>query len=146
MASLRELVGEGDKRAAVVDDALSVLDAEVGDKSGLGGLAIKGAYKMVKGIQPGFIRKVVDHLLDDFLDHLDPLYQEALAQGVSPGEHLKQNKSRVAEALLGVTDERAAKSDNGAVKKTYSKLRPSAAKHVEDAAPRLAAMLERHAG
>ncbi|MCA9640974.1 MAG: hypothetical protein H6718_32775 [Polyangiaceae bacterium] len=146
MASLKDLVGSDEKREAVIEDAQQVLDAEVSDKGGISGMAIKTAYKMVKGIQPGFIRKVVNALLDDFLDQLDPLYQEALEQGKAPGQHLKDNKSRVAEALLGVTDKRAQASDNGAVKKMYEKLRPSAAKHVEDAAPRLAAMLERHAG
>ena len=143
--TLREQVETGNKRAAVIDDALTVLDAEVADKSGLSGMAVKGAFKVVKGIQPGFIRSVVDKLLDDFLDALDPIYQEALSQGKTPSQHLQANAGRVADALLGITDARAQRAERQLVKKTYEKLRPSAKKHVEAAAPRLGGMLDRHA-
>ena len=57
MATLRELLGTGDKRAALIDDSLRVLEAEVDDKSGLSGIAIKTAFKVVKGISPGFLRQ-----------------------------------------------------------------------------------------
>ena len=43
MPSLREQMGTGDKRSAVIADACQVLDAEVADKGGLSGIAIKGA-------------------------------------------------------------------------------------------------------
>lgn len=145
MTSLKESLATGPKRDALIQDACHVLDQEVSDKSGISGLAIKGAYKLVQGIKPGFVRQVVDHLLDDFMDALDPLYQEALGKNQNAGAYLLANQSRVADALLSVTDRRAAQSDGSAVKKTYEKLRPTAKKHVEAAAPRLAQMLERHA-
>jgi hypothetical protein len=145
MASLQELLGSGDKRRAVVDDALRVLDAEVDDKSGLGGLAVKAAFKIVKGISPGFLRDVVDHLLDDFLGALDPIYQEALSLGVPPRQHLQKDPSRVADALLAITDGRARRAKNQVVKATYEKLRGQAKKHVEAAVPRLGELFERHA-
>jgi hypothetical protein len=146
MPSLKETCGSAPKRGAVVDDALRVLDQEVDDKGGLGGLAIKAAYKLVKGIKPGFVREVVEHLLDDFLDALDPLYQEALAAGTPPGAHLEANRSRMADALLSITDARARRASSGAIKGAYEKLRPSAKNHVEAAARRLGQMLDRHAG
>jgi hypothetical protein len=145
MPTLREIMETGDKRAAVVGDACHVLDLEVKDKGGLAGLAIKGAYKVVQGISPGFIPQVVDHLLPDFLDALDPVYQEALTKGEAPGPYLRAQSGRVADALLAVTDKRAERAQRAVVKKTYDKLRPTAKRHVEDAAPRLAEMLERHA-
>ncbi len=145
MASLQELLGAGDKRAALVDDALRVLDAEVEDKSGLSGIAVKTAFKLVKGISPGFLREVVDHLLDDFLSALDPIYQEALSRGVPPRQQLLQNPARVADALLGITDARAQRAKNQLVKATYEKLRGQAKKHVEAAVPRLGELFERHA-
>jgi hypothetical protein len=145
MASLREVLGVGEKRKVVIDDACHVLDLEVADKGGLTGLAIKAAYKVVQGIKPGFIREVVNHLLDEFLDAIDPVYQEALSKKEPAGPYLKRNSPRVADALLAVTDKRAARAERAVIKKTYEKLRPSAKKHVEDAAPRLAEMLEKHA-
>jgi len=107
MASLRELLGTGDKRSRLIDDALNVLDAEVDDKGGLSGIAIKTAYKFVKGVSPSFLRQVVDHLMDDFLNSLDPLYQEAVSKNVAPRKHLESNPGRVADALLSITDKRA---------------------------------------
>ena len=58
--------------------------------------------------------------------------------------YLVSNKGRVADALLAVTDARAAKSNKGTVKSMYEKLRGSAKKNVEEAVPRLAKLLEKH--
>ena len=145
MATLRQLLGESDKRGRLIDDALGVLDAEVDDKSGLSGIAVKTAYKIVKGVSPGFLRQVVDHLLNDFLDALDPLYQKALAKGVPAAGHLRSNPARVADALLSITDARARGAKQPIVKGTYEKLRGQAKKHVEAAVPRLGGLLERYA-
>ena len=144
MPTLTDILGSGAKRSAVVDDACRVLDEEVKDKSGLTGLAIKAAYGVVKGISPGFVREVVDGLLDDFLKCLDPLYQEAVAKGARPGPHLQANSDRVADALLAVTDGRAARAQRPVIKSAYEKLRPTAKKQVAAATPRLGGLLERH--
>jgi hypothetical protein len=144
MATLSELLGGPDKRTQLVQDSLRVLDREVDSKSGLGGIAVKTAYKVVKGISPDFLPQVVDHLLDDFLDALDPIYQEALEKKVSPRQHLTSNPGRVADALLSITDRRAQRANNQLVKKTYEKLRGGAKKHVEAAVPRLGELFDRH--
>ena len=144
MSSLKEQLGSGEKRQQVVEDAIKVLDAEVADKGGLTGLAIKGGYRVVQGIRPGFVRDVISRLLDDFLEAMDPLYQEAKQKGRPAGPYLLGNKARVAEALLGVTDRKAQGAD-GVLKKAYEKLRPLAKGQVEAAAPRLAQLLEKHA-
>jgi hypothetical protein len=142
---LREQLGTGDKRRRVIDDASGVLDQEVGDKSGLMGIAIKGAYKVVKGIRPGFVREVIDALLDEFLDAVEPLYQDAVANKRPAGSGVRDNPSRVADALLAVTDRKSGKAKSQVVKSAYEKLRPSAKKQVEAACTRLAGLLERHA-
>lgn len=146
MATLHELLGSGEKRGKLITDALVVLDAEVDDKGGLSGIAIKTAYKIVKGVSPSFLPQVMDHMLDDFLNALDPLYQEALSKSVAPRKHLETNPGRVADALLGITDARARRAKNQMVKGTYDKLRGQAKKHVEAAVPRLGQLFERHAG
>jgi hypothetical protein len=145
MPSLKEQLGSGEKRSQVIEDAVKVLDAEVADKGGLTGLAVKGGYKVVQGVRPGFVKDVVTSLLDDFLEAMDPLYQEAQQKSRPAGAYLLENKSRVAEALLGVTDRKAQRADNGMLKKAYEKLRPMAKGQVEAAAPRLAQLLEKHA-
>ncbi len=145
MASLREQLSGSDKRPPVIDDALKVLDQEVADKGGITGLAIKGAYKIVQGVKPGFLREAVDALLDDFLDALDPLYQEAIVQKRPASTHIRENASRAADALLAITDKRATKAQSQVVRGAYDKLRPMAKKQVEAAAPRLGELVNRHA-
>lgn len=132
-------------RIKVIDDACRVLDEEVGDKSGLGGLAVKAAYGVVKGVKPGFIKQAVDHLLDEFLDTMDEFVSEARNNNTKPSVVVLADKSRLANALLGVTDKRAEKAESGVVRKTYEKLRPAAQKHVEAAAPRVGSLLDKYA-
>jgi hypothetical protein len=141
MATLRDLVKTDDMRKKVIDHSLRVLEAEVADKRGLGGIAVKTGYKVVNGVQPGFIRGVVDNLLEEFLDALDPIYQEALEKKIPPRNHLVANPGRVAESLLTITDARATRAKNKLVQKTYEKLRSGAKEHVMAAVPRLGEML-----
>jgi hypothetical protein len=145
MVSLKEQFGTGDRRAALVDDAVKVLDQEVADKGGLTGIAIKGAYKLVQGMRPGFIPHVVDHLLDDFLGALEPIYAEAVEKKRPAGAYLLEQRDRVSDALLSVTDRRAQSAQSATIKSAYSKLRPMAKKQVDSAAPRLASLVDRHA-
>jgi hypothetical protein len=143
--TVSEAVKDSGKRTLIVDDCVQLVDDEVGKKGGLGGMVIKTGYKAVKGIKPGFIRSVVDGLLDRWAAKLDPFWAEARQKGTSPRAHIEGQTDRVAEALLAVTDEKS-KGASGLVRSTYDKLRPSAKKHVQEAVPGLAALLEKHVG
>jgi hypothetical protein len=145
MPTLPEALTSDSKKGAVVEDCVALIDAEVADKGGLTGLAIKAGYKAVQGIKPGFVKQVVVDLLPEFAQALDPIYQEAKTKGGSVRDHFNSNTPRVADALLGITDERAKRSKSGLVKGTYEKLRGTAKKNVEAAVPRLSAMIEKHA-
>jgi hypothetical protein len=145
MPNLTEALTSDSKKSVVTDDCLALIDAEVADKGGFTGLAIKAGYRTVQGIKPGFVRQVVTDLLPEFAKALDPLYQEAKTAGGGVREYLTANSARVADALLSITDEKAKRSKSGMVKGTYDKLRSSAKKNVEAAVPRLAAMIEKHA-
>ncbi len=145
MASLTETLTNENKMAAVVDDCCSLIDAEVADKSGISGLAIKAGYSAVKGIKPGFIRHAVIDLLPDFAKALDPLYQEAKAGGKPVAAHLTANSGRAADALLAITDGKVRNAQSGLIRGTYEKLRGTAKKNVEAAVPRLSKLIEKHA-
>ncbi len=145
MSSLRDIVVDPLQRQKVVVEALKVLDQEVADRGGLTGMAIKAAYAMAKGVAPGIMPKIVNVLLDDFLVALDPLHQEAKQKGVDVAQHMTNNAPAVANALLTITDRKAANHPGGALKKGYEKLRPSAQKQVELAVPRLAQLVKAHA-
>jgi hypothetical protein len=144
MVPLKEHLNSPSVRQAVVDDACRVLENEVSGKSGLGGIAVKAAFKVLKGVKPGFVREVVDALLDEFMDALDPLYQDAERNQTTPTAHFSADSSRVADALLSVTDRRAIQSKRPALRAAYDRLRPTAARHVEAAAPAIGGLVERH--
>lgn len=142
--SLRDVLNDPSRKNQLVADCLRVLDAEVSDKGGLSGIAVKTGFKVVKGFKPDFLEKVVADLLPDFADALEPIVEEATGRGEPVSRYLPQNASRVADALLAITDGKAARSSNRVVKGTYDKLRSTAKKHVESAVPRVAALIERY--
>lgn len=132
------LLDDASKRPRLLTDCERLIDDEVSAKGGLSGVAIKGAYKVVCKIKPGMIREAMDHLVDEFVDRLEPLFAEHLAAGGEPkgfNAFLDKNASRAADALLGVTDDRAKRAKNKTLKGAYDKLRPQAKKHVVDAIP-----------
>ena len=144
MSNLTEALTGDSKKSAVVDDCMALIDAEVADKGGLSGLAVKAGYKAVQGIKPGFVRQVVTDLLPDFAKALEPIYQEAKDSGRGVKDHFTSHSVQVADALLTITDDKAKRSKSGMVKGTYEKLRGSAKKNVEQAVPRLGKMIEKH--
>ncbi|MCS6898937.1 MAG: hypothetical protein RMJ98_04270 [Myxococcales bacterium] len=144
MVTLNELLGGTENRSKVIHDCVELIDAEVKDKSGLAGMAIKAGYAVVNGIKPTFTAEAVDHLLDDFARALDPTYQEAKASNKTVAAYLVEHKSRVADALLAITDAKVQRAKTPAVVKTYEKLRGTAKQHVEAAVPRLGKLLEKY--
>ncbi|WNG37802.1 hypothetical protein F0U60_32040 [Archangium minus] len=146
MASLTETLTNETKKAAVIDDCCELIDAEVADKGGISGFAIKAGYSAVKGIKPGFIKHAVEDLLPAFAAALEPLYQEAKTGGKSVSAHITSNSGRAADALLAITDGKVRNAQSGLVKGTYEKLRGTAKKNVEAAIPRIGKLIEKHAG
>ena len=143
MSTLKEILSRPGARPQVVRDCEQIIDEEVSSK-GLTGIPIKLAHGAVKAIKPGFIPEVIDGLLDDFADRLDPLYQAAKAKNEPVAAYFTARAGEAAEALLGITDQRAQKSKNQMVKTAYEKLRPMAKKHTEAAIPRVAKMIAKH--
>ena len=134
-------------RPKVIADCVQLVDDEVASKGGLSGLAIKGAYAVVKAVKGGIILEVVEGLLPDFAAKLEPTYQAWLAAAGEPLPAFFEKRSgEVAEALLAITDGRAQKTHNATLRKAYEKLRPTGKKNVEQAVPRLGRLLEKHAG
>lgn len=147
MATLNEHLGASDRRPRVVQDCVFLIEEEVKRKSGLTGIAIKAAFATVKTVKPGFIAEAVDNLLDDFARRLDPFYQrhkDGSASARALPDFFNGESGAIADALLGITDERAQRAKHAMVKKSYEKLRPSAKKHVEEAVPGIGRLIEKH--
>jgi hypothetical protein len=144
-ATLREILLEPGKRPSVIQDCVQLIDDEVRSKSGLSGIAVKGGYAMVKKIKPGIIAEAVDNMLDEFVARLEPFYAEYLdgpEEAIEP--FFTRRDQKIANALLGVTDARAARTRHRTIKKAYEKLRPTGIKHTAAAVPGLARLIARH--
>ncbi len=139
--TLKAIITKAETRPIVVDECVALVESEVQGK----GLIIRGAFKTVKKIKPGFVKGAIDGLLDEWLDKMEPYYgnwKRTNSEGF--GDHLASNKRDVANDLLTVTDERAETSKHKTAAKMYKKLRPSALNNVESAVPGLASLIEKH--
>jgi uncharacterized protein DUF6918 len=144
MSTLKDILTRPGTRPQVIADCERLIDEEVSSK-GLAGIPIKAAYAIVKAVKPGFVSEVVDHMLDDFADRLDPIYQAAVGKNEPVAAYFNSHTGDVAEALLAITDQRKERAKNQAIKSTYEKLRPTAKKHVEAAVPRIGRLVAKHA-
>jgi hypothetical protein len=106
---------------------VELLESEVSSKKGLSGLAIKNAYRTLKSLKPDATHKVIDHLYDDFW----ALYKQ------------HQNEPGVlAQAWLGVIDQKAQSHSKTPLFGLYSVLKPSATRHIESALPKITVLFQ----
>lgn len=146
-ATLQEILLAPDTQPQVTTDCYTLLEQELSDKSGVSGTAVKLAYKTVNTFMPGHVRFMVGALIPDMVVKLDPFWAEFRTSGGSEfGDYLAKRGDEVAEALLTVTDARAAASGRPAVIKAYRSVRGSAVKHVQAALPRVGDLVMKHAG
>jgi hypothetical protein len=144
MPNLNDILLVPGNRPKVIADCAKLIEEEVDSKGGLTGLAVKAAFAVVKAVKPGFVNEAVDHMLDDFVKRLEPFWADAQAKNEPIGALLNARAPQVADALLTISDDRAAKSTNNTLKKAYEKLRPTGKKHVEAAVPRIGRLISRY--
>jgi hypothetical protein len=144
MPALKEILTAAAKRKEVIADCAKLIDEEVASKGGFSGLAVKAAFAMVKGLKPGMIPHAIDDLLDEFADKIDPFYQAAREAKQPVDAYIAGHAADIAEALLSITDGRAARTKHGTVKKAYEKLRPTGKKHTTEAMPRVGRLILKH--
>ena len=140
---LSDQVLSPNNKAMVVDDCCKMIDQQLAAKSGMSGIAIKTAFSALKGVKPGYIPYIVEQLLPQFLTALDPLWNEGIEKG-DPAGHLVASRSETADAMLGITDARVKNTQRQVIKGTYEKFRGCAKKHVEEAIPDLAKIVDKY--
>ncbi|QCB52369.1 hypothetical protein E5720_14140 [Rhodococcus sp. PAMC28707] len=147
VAALKESLLDESKRDVLLRDVLALIDAEVSDKKGASGLAVKAGYGAVKKVGPSYIERAVEQLWPEFVDKLEPLWQSYNSAPVgSFSDYLVANSDQASDALLAVTDERIDETDKSVVKKFYGSLRGSAKKNVAEALPRVGDLVTKYAG
>jgi hypothetical protein len=146
-ATLQEILLTPETQPQVTDDCFTLLEQELSDKSGVSGTAVKLAYKTVNAFMPGHVYHMVDKMLPDMVVQLEPFWADFRASGGSEfGDYLAKRGDEVAEALLTVTDARAANSGRPTVIKAYRSVRGSGVKHVQAALPRVGDLVMKYAG
>ncbi|MDF5720982.1 MAG: hypothetical protein PUP91_10970 [Rhizonema sp. PD37] len=131
------------KKKMVVAECTNLLDVQVAKMQGISGMALKAGYTAVRGLAPNYCAEAIERLLPDSFTAIDPIWSEGVQTG-DPVGHLSHNSDRTADALLGITDVKIEKSKNTTVRGVYSKFRKSAKKHVEEAVPNLAKIIDNY--
>jgi Family of unknown function (DUF6918) len=145
-ATLREILLAPDVEPQVDEDCYQLIGQELADKSGVSGAAVKLAYKTVNTFKPGHIEYMVELLLPAMVDKLEPFWADFTASGSAVfGDYLSKRGDEVAEALLEVTDAKAASSGRPTVIRAYGTVRGSAARHVAAALPRVGDLVQKYA-
>lgn len=141
---LRNIAKDPQQRAFLIQASSQLVEKQVQKTSGISGMALKGAFAVVKAISPQFVNKAVDHLLDDFVEKVFPFVQEhqANAPGRPLFEHFSKKQTEITNALLQVSDSKVSDVQNRTFLSVYKKLRPTASKYVEGAIGDLAHMIE----
>ena len=145
-ATLQEILLAPDTKPRVVADCFTLIDQEVSRKSGISGTAVKLAYKTVNTFLPGHVRHMVESMLPQMVYQLEPYWAGFSTSGGSEfGDYLAKHGEEVAQALLSVTDARAAASGRPTVTKAYGSVRGSASKHIMAALPQLGDLVMKYA-
>lgn len=143
--TLREILLTPENEPHVIDDCLGLIDAEVSEASGVSGAAVKVAYKTASAFMSGYMRKTVTTMLPDIVEALESYWAEFNASGGSDfGDYLAKNGEKVAESLLGVSDDHAAKSERPTIIKAYHAVRGGAARHIEAALPAVGKLVAKY--
>jgi len=145
-ATLQQILLAPGTRPAVIADCCKLIEQEISEKSGISGTAVKLAYKTVNTFMPGHVRHMVEVMLPQMIDKLEPYWADFSTSGGSAfGDYLAKRGDEVSQALLSVTDARAAASGRPTVIKAYGTVRGSAARHVEAALPHVGDLVLKYA-
>lgn len=144
VAALSDQLLDPARRPMVVADACELIDVEVARTSGMSGMAIRSAYKVVQSVKPGAVPRAVDELLPAFAAQLDGYHRTSQESGRPLADVLHDDPGAVADSLLAVADARVARTSRTTVRKAYKKVRGVAHRHVVAALPGAAQLVQRH--
>ena len=139
--SLTDKIQDPAVKSAIAADCANLIDKQVSAKGGLSGMAMKAAYKVVRGIGANYVQGAVGRLLPETCAAIEPMWEEGVTAG-DPVAHMSANSDRAADMILGATDARIARNGNSLITGTYNKLRKSVKPDVEAAVPEVAQILQ----
>jgi hypothetical protein len=145
-ATLQQILLAPDVQPQVNDDCYALIQHRVSEMSGISGAAVKVAYKTVSTVFPGHIKFMVESLVPQLAERLEPYWADFTTSGGAEfGDYLAKRGDDVSQALIAVTDERAQASGRPVVVKAYNGVRGSATRHIEAALPDVGALVQKYA-
>ena len=142
MPALADIVLTAQNKDPLVAGCVALVEGRVAGRGGLRGIALKTGLAMLKSARPDVLPRAMQALLPDFVASLEPLYQDYVTAAAGDfGGFLQRHSARTVQALLGVTDARAERAHNAAIKSVYARLRGGAEQEVDAALPQFAQLL-----
>jgi len=149
MPALADIVLTVQNKDAFVADCVKLTEGRIAARSGLRGIAMKTGLSLLKAARPDILPRAMQALLPDFVVALDPLYQDFVAAPPAARQadfasFLQRRSDAAVGALLQVTDNRAGRAQNPAIKSVYARLRGGAESEVGAALPEFARLLSNY--
>jgi hypothetical protein len=145
-STLRDILQQDGALQQITTDCQALVEQELAGKSGVSAATLKVGYKVVTAFAPGYYYGLVQSMVPDMLDALQPYWGDFHeAGGGQFGDYLAKRGDEVSESLLGVTDNLAQKSERGTIVKAYGTVRGGAGKHIEAALPAVGGLVEKYA-
>lgn len=140
VTTLRDRLTDASTEPRCVQACSDLVESEVAARKGLGGAALKTALGVMKKLRPSLVPDAMSRLIPHFAEALEPWWVRAGAQPQPFADALCAEPSAVANALLGVTDQKIDGAHESLVK-AYGKLRKGAQGQVEQSIPGIARTL-----
>ncbi|WP_108719084.1 hypothetical protein [Miniimonas sp. S16] len=144
MTTLRETLTAPDKKPAVVADLTTLIEGEVAGMGGLTGIAAKAAFSAAKKQKPDVVQRGSAAYLGTLADALDPFWQRSNAEGGDFPAYVTAHQDEVGAALQAKIESEV--TAGGKERAMFDKFKGQIAKVMVGALPKLAALVQKHAG
>jgi hypothetical protein len=144
--TLSDILAADGVKQQIGADVRALVEQQLDAKSGISATVLKAAYKVVTAFAPGYYEAKIERIVPDVLARLQPFWSDFQSSGGGQfGDYLNGRAPEVAEAVLGVTDALAQRSNRAVVVKAYNTVRGGAVEHIQAALPSVGALVEKYA-
>lgn len=142
MTTLAQILLAPERREAISGKLAAWIERYVHERGGIKGLALKAGVKALQAVRPDALPRGVDLLLPEFAQALEPLFQRFRKEGGKDfGAFVAKNLDEATDAVMAVTDRRAAHTRFKALSGAYQRLRGTLEGELRSVLPKLVARL-----
>ncbi len=140
------LIAPSLQRRHIINDGAALVRSRVSQMTGLKGMALKGGLKTLEKAVPGAVDNILDRLLDEGIEQLEPLYKAhvtRVGEVAGFGRILEENKDQITDGWLKIIDRKAERVTQKQLRGLYKSIRPKGHGYIVDAMPDIGVLLER---